>query len=147
MRGQVDLEPSPTLPGAFEEFFAEERQALFGSIWLVTRDRGEAEEIVQEAFLKVWERWDRVRSMKDPTGYLFRTAMNLWRSRRRRAALAVRRVVRTASVYDGIADVDSRDAVIRALARLTPRQRAAIVLTDLLGFTSAEAARALGARP
>ncbi len=85
--------------------------------------------------------------MDDPTGYLFRAAMNVWKSRGRRAALTVRRVVHSIPVEDGMADVDSRDAVVRALARLTPRQRAAIVLTDLLGFTSAEAARALGVRP
>src|SRR2546430_2710301 len=40
-----------------------------------------------------------------------------------------------------------RPAVGRALAPLTPRQRAAVVLTDVLGFTSEEAAEALGVRP
>ena len=37
--------------------------------------------------------------------------------------------------------------VIRALAPLTPRQRAAIALTDVLGFTSEQAGEALGASP
>jgi DNA-directed RNA polymerase specialized sigma24 family protein len=42
--------------------------------------------------------------------------------------------------------VDARDAVMRALGRITPRQRAALVLTDLLDLTSEDAARALGVR-
>jgi DNA-directed RNA polymerase specialized sigma24 family protein len=43
--------------------------------------------------------------------------------------------------------VDDRDAIVRALGRLTPAQRAALVLMDLVGFTSEEAGRALGVRP
>jgi RNA polymerase sigma factor (sigma-70 family) len=130
----------------FEAFFTERRAALFGAVWLVTRNRFEAEEIVQDAFLKVWERWDRVREMDDPTGYLHRTAMNVWHSRGRRAAVALRRIAHSLPADDGIAEVEEREVVIRALAPLTARQRASIVLTDLLGFTSEEAADALGVR-
>ena len=43
---------------------------------------------MQEAFVRVWERWDRVAGVEDPVGYLFRTAMNLHRSALRRALLA-----------------------------------------------------------
>jgi RNA polymerase sigma factor (sigma-70 family) len=43
--------------------------------------------------------------------------------------------------------VESRDAVVRALAILTSRQRAAIVLTEVLGLTSVEAAEALRVKP
>ncbi len=131
---------------SFEEFYLERHEAVYSALWLVTRDRNEAEEIAQEAFLKLWERWDRVRDLADPGGYLYRTAMNVWRSRGRRTAVALRRAVRTLPADDGIAEVDARDAVVRALAPLTPRQRAALVLTDLLGLTSEEAGRALGVR-
>jgi len=134
------------LPVSFEEFFTTNSQDLFGSLWLVTRQRSEAEEIAQEAFLKVWERWDQVAQMGDPVGYLYRTAMNVWHSRGRRAAVAIRRVVHAIPGDDDLADIEARDAVVRALAPLTPRQRAALVLTDLLGLTSEEAAKALGVR-
>jgi RNA polymerase sigma-70 factor, ECF subfamily len=40
-------------------------------------NRAEAEELAQDAFLKVWERWDRVADIEEPVGYLYRTAMNL----------------------------------------------------------------------
>jgi RNA polymerase sigma-70 factor, ECF subfamily len=131
-------------PESFEAFFRKEQAGLFGSLWLVTRDRHEAEEIMQDAFLRIWERWDRVGSLDDPVGYLYRTAMNVFRSRYRRARVALRRAVRPAPEADELAAVEERELVIRALAPLTRRQRAAIVLTDLLGFTSEEAGQALG---
>ena len=133
-------------PATFEALFQSHRDELYGAMALVTHDRGEAEELTQEAFVKVLERWDRVGAMDDPTGYLYRTAMNLFRKRYRRAALAARRSVGLAPSRDPIEDVDARDAAARALAPLTPKQRAAIVLTDLLGFPSEEAARMLGVR-
>jgi DNA-directed RNA polymerase specialized sigma24 family protein len=43
---------------SFDAFFAAESQTLFRRMWLVTRDRHEAEEIVQDAFLSLYERWD-----------------------------------------------------------------------------------------
>ena len=68
---QIDPRTAPTVPGLdFEGFFAEHRIGLFGALWLVTRDRHEAEELTQDAFVKVWERWDRVRELDDPAGYL-----------------------------------------------------------------------------
>src|SRR2546426_3568933 len=77
----------------FETFFASQHGNLFSALCLVTRNRHEAEEIMQEAFTTVWERWDRVVAMSDPAGYLYRTAMNVFRKRYRRAKLALRRAV------------------------------------------------------
>jgi RNA polymerase sigma-70 factor, ECF subfamily len=131
----------------FEEFFAAESQTLFRRLCLVTGNPAEAEELMQDAFLRVWERWDRVGQMSDPTGYLYRTAMNLFRKRYRRAKLALRRTVRPGPAADGLAEAEARTEVADALASLPPRQRAALVMTDLLGFTSAEAAEVLGIRP
>jgi RNA polymerase sigma factor (sigma-70 family) len=55
-------------------------------------------------------------------------------------------VVRAAPPPDPLQAVDDRDEVVRALGRLTARQRSALVLTDLLEMTSEDAARALGIR-
>ena len=132
---------------AFEALFAEERTRLFTSLWLVTRDRHEAEEIAQDAFVKVWERWDRRGAPDDPTAYLFRTAMNIMRNRRRRAAVALRHASFRRESPDELDAVESRDVVMRALGALTPSQRAALVLMDLLDMSSTEAADALGVRP
>ena len=131
---------------SFEEFFEQERDHLYRALWLVTRNRFEAEELTQEAFVRVLERWDRVSATDDPRAYLFRTAMNTFRASYRRALLAAKRTVNTLPTDDAIAEIDDRDATVRSLAGLSPRQRAAVVLTDLLGFRSEEAARMLGIR-
>jgi RNA polymerase sigma-70 factor (ECF subfamily) len=131
---------------SFETFYDTEGRTLFRRLWLVTGNRAEAEEIMQDAFLKVWERWEQVGAMEDPVGYLYRTAMNLFRKRYRRAALAIRRSIGLATSGDDFADADDRDTVRRVLSTLPPRQRAALVLTEMLGFNAEEAGRALGVR-
>ena len=144
----VDARPSPGLPlpqpRSFEEFFDSEHRGLYGALRLLCRDGHEAEELMQDAFLKLLERWDRVSGLDDPSGYLYRTAMNLFRSRRRRVRMAVRRVIRSVQSADQLAAVEDREALLRALSTLTPAQRAAVVLMDALGFTSDEAGEALG---
>jgi len=129
----------------FESFFDAESPVLFRRLCLLTGNRTEAEDVMQDAFLRLWERWDRVADMDDPTGYLYRTAMNVFRSRYRRARLATRRAVGL-TPRDGFAEADERRAVTRALGTLAPRQRAAVVLTDLIGFSSEEAGHALGVK-
>jgi RNA polymerase sigma factor (sigma-70 family) len=131
----------------FEEFFHREKEGLYGALCLVTRNQHEAEELTQDAFVRVLERWDRVRAMDDPRSYLYRTAMNAFRSGYRRALLAAKRTVGATPADDEMAAVDELDAAVRALSRLSARQRAAVVLTDLLGFGSEDAARILGIRP
>jgi RNA polymerase sigma-70 factor, ECF subfamily len=134
------------LSRSFEAFYEDESGLLFRRLWLVTGNSAEAEELTQDAFLKVWERWERVGGMDDPVGYLYRTAMNLFRKRYRRAMLAIRRSVGLAPSHDDFADAEDRDTVRRVLATLPPRQRAALVLTDMLGFTPSEAGNALGVK-
>jgi len=85
--------------------------------------------------------------MQDPRGYLYRTAMNAFRSGYRRSLLAAKRSLHLREVDDEIAAVDALDSTTRSLSMLSPRQRAAVVLTDLLGFSSEEAAQMLGIRP
>jgi RNA polymerase sigma-70 factor, ECF subfamily len=129
---------------SFEAFYESKSRLLFRRLWLVTGNRAEAEELTQDAFLQLWERWGRVSRMDDPVGYLYRTAMNLFRKRYRRALLALRRSVGRASARDDFADAEDRDTVRRVLSTLPPRQRAALVLTEMLGFNPKEAADALG---
>ena len=61
-------------PVAFEGFFEAERSRLLRALYLLAGNREEAEEVLQESFVAVWERWDKVGAMEDPTGYLHRTA-------------------------------------------------------------------------
>jgi DNA-directed RNA polymerase specialized sigma24 family protein len=73
--------------------------------------------------------------------------MNAFRMRRRRALMAARRFVTRRPEADAFAAAEARREIDRGLGRLTPRQRAAVVLTELLQFSSTEAAAALGTTP
>jgi RNA polymerase sigma-70 factor (ECF subfamily) len=72
--------------------------------------------------------------------------MNLAHSRWRRARVAARRAFEAPSSRDAFEDVEMREDLRRAMSELTPRQRVAIVLTELLGYPSAEAAETMGIR-
>jgi DNA-directed RNA polymerase specialized sigma24 family protein len=87
-------------PPDFAAFFAEEHRGLFKALYFVTGNRADAAELMQDAFLKLWERWDRVDRLDDPTGYLFRVALNGFRMRTRAAIRATRRLVPLASTTD-----------------------------------------------
>ena len=132
-------------PRRFEDFFGAEHARLFGALCFVTGDRHEAEEIMQEAFLRLWQRWDEGR-IADPSAYLFRTAMNVFRDRYRRSVLGLRKTLSIAPSDDAFANVDDRDLLVRSLRELTPDQRAAVLLTGHVGLSSEEAGKMLGMR-
>lgn len=92
---------------------------------------------------RVLERWDRVREMDSPTGYVYRTALNLQRKRIRRLAVRAKRVFADVPTDDPGA-ADDRHDVRRALATLPESQRAALVLVDWLDMDATEAAGVLG---
>lgn len=138
------LVPTMARPETFEEFFDAERDRLFRVLCFITGNRHEAEEIAQDAFLALWERWDRLEDVSDLPGYLHRSAINCFRKRYRRSRVMLRGLAGGRSTTEVFEAVDARVAVTRALRNLAPRQRAAIVLTELLGFTAEEAGRELG---
>ncbi len=132
---------------SFEEFYEANFRRVFTALWLVTGNRSEAEEIAQEAFLRMFERWNLVESLDDPTAYVFRVSMNVFRSRSRRARLGIRRALSLApAATDELVAVETHDEVVRLLRGLEPRERAAVVLTAILDYPADEAGRVLGLR-
>jgi RNA polymerase sigma factor (sigma-70 family) len=131
---------------SFEIFYEVEHDRLFRALYLVCGSRAEAEDLMQDAFLAVWERWEKVERMQSPTGYLYRTAMNARRMRYRRSVIAARRVISPPLRVDAFEELETREDVRAALAAVPRQRRAALVLTDLLGFEPEEAARVLGVR-
>jgi len=131
----------------FREFFEGEHRQLFKTLYFVTGSRADAADLMQEAFLKLWERWDRIDQIEDPVAYLFRVALNGFRMRARAARRAALRPLPFVTARDPFEDVDLREDVRRMLQAAAPRQRAALVLLDLYGYDSKEAARIMGIRP
>ena len=136
-----DIEERATaVPLTFEDLFADQHERLYRALYLIVGNTHEAEELMQDAFLHVLERWDRI---DDHAGYLYRSALNATRSRFRRLKVAAKRTVTPGHPEDPFAAADTRDQMVRALRELPERQRAALVLMDLLDYRSEDAAEVL----
>lgn len=136
-------DPIPT----FEEFFRSHYQDLARALLLLTGDPMEAEDVAQEALARVLERWDRVRTMDSPTGYAYRTALNLHRKRLRWVAVRTRRVLVGRHEPDPAETVGTRIDVLRAMRAIPTAQREALVLVEWLGMGAEEAGDVLGIAP
>jgi RNA polymerase sigma-70 factor (ECF subfamily) len=136
----VDTEAT-AVPLTFEDLFADQRERLYRALYLIVGNSHEAEELMQDAFLHVLGEWDRI---DNPAAYLYRSALNSTRSRFRRLRLAAKRNLTPCQLEDPFAAADLRDQMVRSLRELPERQRAALVLLDLLDYRSEEAAEVLG---
>ena len=129
----------------FEAFVAGSARSLLRTGYLMTGDLEGAEDLVQESFAKVAQRWQKVRRMQAPTAYARRILINLARDDRRRATR--RPLLLEASPEGPIDDTATTlarsDELMRGLARLSPRQRATVVLRFYEDMTEAEVAEAL----
>ena len=127
----------------FEEFVVARRDALLRTAYLLTGDHADAEDLVQTALIKVVPKWARIKDR--PEQYvrqvLTRESVDRWRGRRWREASTD--VVPEAMQHDS-ADSTDRIALLEDLRRLSPRQRAVLVLRYFDDLTEADTAAALG---
>ena len=131
----------------FEPFFEAEYPRLLRALYLVCGNRHEAEELAQDAFVRAYERWSLVLKADNRPGYVYRIALNLYRSKLRRAARAARKVITPTPEPDAIEAMADRDAISRALGALSEGQREAVVMVEWLGMTDDEAGALLGISP
>jgi RNA polymerase sigma factor (sigma-70 family) len=141
--GIIEMRVAPS----FDAFFLQEHDRLYRALYFVTGDADDAEDVVQDAFVRLWERWGELGHVDDLTAYLFRTAMNGFRMRLRRAKVAARHAVSPSVDPDAFYEIELREDTRRLLASLPLQQRAALVLTEIFGYDSALAAEILGVRP
>jgi RNA polymerase sigma-70 factor (ECF subfamily) len=125
------------------EFLATGYPRLVAGLTLVAGSRAAAEDAVQEAVARAWERSQRGESIDSLPAWVTRVAVNLTHSRWRRARVEARGRERLGTI-PAAADADDRIDVERALATLPRRQREATVLRYYLGLDVAEVACALG---
>ena len=113
---------------------------LTRAAFLIVGDREEAMDIAQETLARALERWDQVQKMESQVGWLYRVATNQAISHRRRR--------RTRSTTEPFTNDEPSDPVLaRALATLTPSQRAVIVLRFYLDRSVDETAEILSKAP
>lgn len=129
----------------FDAFFQDEYTPLLRLMYAMTGNLAEAEELAQEAMTRALERWDRVGVMASPAGYVYRTAVNLNRSRLRRIARPLRWSRETAHLSDTEPEVIV--SLVAALMTLPRGQREAVLLVEWMGLDANEAGRTLGISP
>jgi RNA polymerase sigma-70 factor (sigma-E family) len=128
----------------FAEFVTRWSPALLRVAFLLTSDRGEAEDLLQTALLKTSRHWGRLADREAAYAYVRRvlvTTHTSWRRRRRVHEVFVDRL--PDAPVDQPAGVEAGRA-LQALEELPPRMRAVVVLRCYEGLTEAETAAALG---
>ncbi|EWM65975.1 MULTISPECIES: SigE family RNA polymerase sigma factor [Micromonospora] len=125
----------------FDEFYRGSRQRLLGFVYVLTGDLAEAQDAVQEAYIRAWQRWSTVRGYDDPEAWVrvvaSRIAVSRWRSLRSRARAYLRHGAEESMPAPSTDTVE----VVAALRRLPEEQRVALALYYLLGMPVAEVAR------
>lgn len=134
---------------ALEELYAAHFARLLRVAVLLLRDRGLAEDVVQDCFVEVYRRWDALdRPGFQPAGYLRAAVVNRSRSALRHRAVVDRHattVVEPAPAADHEVHArERRDTVLEALAALPRRQREVLVLRHYLDLSEREIAETLG---
>jgi RNA polymerase sigma-70 factor (sigma-E family) len=115
--------------------------------YLLTGDDQRAQELVQEAFAHLMRRWRAIENPNSLEAYLRRSVVNLARKDWRKRAHEVDYLRRRAwepLVTDSQPDIETRDQLRRALAQLTFRQRAAVVLKYYEDLSERDIAALLG---
>jgi RNA polymerase sigma-70 factor (ECF subfamily) len=140
--------PSSARADDFDAFFCEHYDRLVRSVTVLTGDPHEAADAVQDAFVRAYARWSRLRRYDAPEAWVRKVAINrtrdTWRSRRRRERREERVAGREAAGPDATALVDSGLALAAVLADLPHRQRAVAALHYVDDLSVAEIAESLG---
>ncbi|MEU4323695.1 SigE family RNA polymerase sigma factor [Nonomuraea dietziae] len=129
----------------FTEYVAHRHLGLCRMAYLLARDWGTAEDLVQTALAKAWVAWRRIEGNPDP--YVYRIIVNThasWWRRRWRGEVPAERVPEAADPRDAAAEVADQAAMWSAIGTLSPRQRAVVVLHYFEGRTLTQVADIVG---
>jgi RNA polymerase sigma-70 factor (sigma-E family) len=131
----------------FTEFVEARGRALLRTACLLTSDRAEAEDALQDALTKAAVRWPKITADGNPEQYvrqiLYTVTIDRWRWRARRTPERLAASIERGALDDPGGAVDRRLIVSTALARLTARQRQVLVLRFYEDLTEAQTAEAM----
>ncbi|MBT0773648.1 SigE family RNA polymerase sigma factor [Kineosporia sp. J2-2] len=129
----------------FQVFVQQHWRSLNRTAFLLTGDRGRAEDLVQSAFEKVHRRWHHVSQMDAPLEYVRRVMVTTAISwRRRRGSGEIPSLSVDVGLHDPYERIDQREQLIGALRQLPNKMRAALVLRYFEDLSEADVAAAMG---
>jgi len=128
----------------FDAFYVATYSRLLRQLTLMTLDGEQAQDALQEAYVRAWQRWDRISAYDDPEGWVrtvaYRPCVSYWRR-----LVTARRAAPALAAAESVPPVASAEvvAVRRALAELSTEQRAVLVLHELCDLPVEEIAATL----
>jgi len=133
----------------FSEFVANRSHALLRTAYLMVGDHQLAQDLLQEALIKTFMAWPRLRDHERVEAYARRTIVTTSISWRRRRSFHERPsdLLPDASTTDQVDSLATHQVVIGHLRGLPPRQRAAIVLRYYEDLSVAQTAELMGCSP
>jgi RNA polymerase sigma-70 factor (ECF subfamily) len=145
---------------AFDQIIVGHQQRVIGMAWRMLGNREDARDAAQETFLRVYKHLNKFDPAQDFAAWLYRIAVNVCRdlARKRgrgnpasfeaeREAGTLAEPVSPHNTETSAMHAQERAIILRALATLSEKERAAIVLRDLEGLPTEEVARILGSTP
>jgi RNA polymerase sigma-70 factor (ECF subfamily) len=145
---------------AFDQIIVGHQHRVIALAWRLLGNPDDARDAAQESFLRVYQHLQKIDLTQDFSGWLYRIVVNVCRDmerkRRRGKQTSLEAEVASGSLREPASAHNTEAAAIfsqeqaliaRALTTLTAKERAAIVLRDLEGFSTDEVARILGSRP
>lgn len=131
--------------GSLDDLYAESYRRLVAQLHAVTGSRQEAEDVVQEAFMRAMGRWAEVRTYDNPEAWLRTVALNFARSRWRRTVRGAAALVRHGVPQSEPELSPDHVALMTAMRDLPEAQREALVLHHFVGMSVDEVAASVGA--
>lgn len=135
----------PRDPASFSAFYREARPSCIRAVVVTVCDLHRTEELVDEAFARAYERWDRVGHHPRPEAWIVRTAVNLSRQRWHRRRRETERTPRPSHVPPPPEPADA--SLLEAVLELPERQREVVAYRVILQASTNETAEALGIAP
>lgn len=131
---------------AFEALIREHQRMIYSLCYRMSGSAADAEDLTQETFIQAYQHLDAFRGESGVCTWLYRIAVNSclnWQKREQRRVQVYQEWTKQELSTPG-ENAGRAQQVHEALMKLTPQQRAAVILTTYDGLTHAEAAHALG---
>jgi len=138
----VDVRTEAEFTDLYENHFSE----LAAQVCAYLGDATEAQDLVQEAFLRAWQRWDKVGGYEEPVAWVRRVAWNLATSRHRRNQVARKFLQKSQAPEPSPAASADHVALVAALKLIPAKRRQALVMHYMADMTISAIAAETGAR-